>query len=76
MTLRRRLWKEPFGADPLVVGRAIRFDRQPFIVVGIMPPGIELRLFEQRREPGVYLTSTSRTNRGSGAAGIGMSSRG
>ncbi len=49
------LWEERFGADPSIVGRAIRLDNQPYTVVGIMPPGIELRLFEQRREPRVYL---------------------
>jgi putative ABC transport system permease protein len=50
------LWKERFASDAALIGRAIRLDQQPYTVVGIMPPGIELRLFEQRREPRVYLT--------------------
>ena len=50
------LWTERFAADPSIVGRAISLDNEPYTVVGVMPPGIELRLFEARREPRVYLT--------------------
>ena len=50
------LWRERFGGDPAIVGRSITLDNQPYAVVGVTPPGIELRLFEARREPRAYLT--------------------
>jgi len=53
------IWRERFGADPSVVGRPIRLDNgQAFTVVGVMPPGLELRLFDNRAiqpEPLVWL---------------------
>ena len=43
------LWTNRFGSDPSIVGKAIRFDTgDPYTVVGVMPPGIELRLFNDR----------------------------
>ena len=33
------LWRSRFGADPLVVGRTVRLDGQPWLVVGVMPRG-------------------------------------
>jgi putative ABC transport system permease protein len=35
------LWQRRFGGDPAVVGRAIKLDDQPQVVVGIMPPGFD-----------------------------------
>jgi putative ABC transport system permease protein len=32
------LWRSRFAADPAIVGRSIRLDRQPTHVVGVMPP--------------------------------------
>ena len=32
------LWRSRFGADPNIVGRAIRLDADAFTVVGVMPP--------------------------------------
>jgi putative ABC transport system permease protein len=49
-------WQERFGGDPSVVGRVIQLDHQPYAVVGVTRPGIELRLFETSREPRVFLT--------------------
>jgi predicted permease len=34
-----RLWRRRFGADPLLLGSAIRINDIPLTVVGIMPPG-------------------------------------
>ena len=35
------LWRRRFGADRSIVGRAIRLDEKPFVVVGVMPPGFD-----------------------------------
>lgn len=34
-----RLWRQSFGADDAIVGRAIQLDGRPVRVVGVMPPG-------------------------------------
>jgi putative ABC transport system permease protein len=33
------LWRSRFGADPAILGRAIRLDREPRRVVGVLPSG-------------------------------------
>ena len=35
------LWRRNFGADPKVVGRAIRISGIPLTIVGVMPPGFK-----------------------------------
>jgi hypothetical protein len=35
--LSERLWRSTFGADPGVLGRTIRLDATPFVVVGASP---------------------------------------
>jgi predicted permease len=32
------IWRRRFSADPGIVGRAIRLNGQPYVVVGVMPP--------------------------------------
>jgi putative ABC transport system permease protein len=53
------MWRDRFGADPSVVGRAVQFDqRGPHTVVGVLPRGFELRLFNNRAtrpEPSLLL---------------------
>jgi putative ABC transport system permease protein len=36
------LWQRRFGADPNIIGRAIRFDSEPHIVIGVLPPNAAL----------------------------------
>jgi putative ABC transport system permease protein len=38
------VWETRFGGDPALVGRAIQLGDEPYTVVGILPPDIELRL--------------------------------
>jgi putative ABC transport system permease protein len=33
------LWRSRFGADPDILGRSVRLDRQAYAVVGVLPPG-------------------------------------
>jgi putative ABC transport system permease protein len=53
------MWKDRFGGDPSIVGHAVRLDTEnAYTVVGVMPPGIELRLFNDGSrvpEPLVWL---------------------
>ncbi len=32
-------WQRRFGADPKIIGKTLSLDREPWIVVGVMPPG-------------------------------------
>jgi putative ABC transport system permease protein len=38
VVLSHALWRRQFGGDPGVVGRAVRLDGNPFVVVAVMPP--------------------------------------
>jgi putative ABC transport system permease protein len=38
--LTNRLWRERFGADPSILGRAVRLDGEPYSVVGVLAPGL------------------------------------
>jgi putative ABC transport system permease protein len=33
------LWRDRFGADPGLVGHTVSLNRQPYVVVGVAPPG-------------------------------------
>lgn len=41
IVLSHALWREQFGADPRMIGRAIHFGDKSRIVVGVMPAGFE-----------------------------------
>src|SRR6266545_1028442 len=43
VVLSHRLWKRRFGSDPAIVGRDIRMNGQPYVVLGVMPPSFDLR---------------------------------
>ena len=53
------LWRDRFGGDASIVGQSVRMDdAEAYAVVGVMAPGIELRLFDNRSrqpEPLVWL---------------------
>ena len=34
-----RAWKNDFGADPDIVGKTIRLNKQPYTIVGVTPEG-------------------------------------
>src|SRR5208282_3544032 len=33
------LWRRSYGADPNVLGRTLRLDSDPYVIVGVLPPG-------------------------------------
>src|SRR4051812_27592440 len=33
-------WRRRFGADPSIVGQAVRMDGDPITIVGVLPPGV------------------------------------
>ena len=42
--LSNRLWRNHFGSDPNILGKAVRVNGQPYTVVGVTPPGYQDRL--------------------------------
>ena len=35
------LWRRAYGGDPAILGRRIKLMGQPFVVIGVMPPGFD-----------------------------------
>jgi putative ABC transport system permease protein len=35
------LWRRRFGGDPAIIGRSVKLDDTPYVVIGIMPPAFE-----------------------------------
>ena len=46
MLLSYDLWRNRFGADPGVLGRAIRLNGEPTAIVGVMPPNFRFPFFQ------------------------------
>jgi putative ABC transport system permease protein len=43
------MWATRFGLNPSIIGTSVRLDPgEPYTVVGVMPPALELRLFNDR----------------------------
>lgn len=40
VVLSHRAWESRFGAEPAIVGRSVRLDGVPYTVIGVLPPGI------------------------------------
>lgn len=49
VVLGESLWRSTFAADPAIVGRDVRLDGRPYVVVGVMPRALEAF------DPGVML---------------------
>ena len=45
------IWTNPYGADPEVLGRVIRVDDVPAIVIGVMPAGFEFPMWAELWQP-------------------------
>lgn len=54
LVLSHALWVRRFGSDPGVVGRTVRFDGDPYDVIGVMPPGTALPYGAQVWAPLAY----------------------
>ena len=46
-----RLWQTRYGADPAILGKTIRLDEKPYIIVGVMPARFR---FTWDQEMGVF----------------------
>jgi len=42
LVLSHALWRSRFGSDPDVVGRSVQVDGDPYLIVGVLPPDLEL----------------------------------
>jgi len=47
LVLGDEVWRNDFAADPAIVGRAVRIDGQPAMIVGVMPAGFAFPVQEQ-----------------------------
>ncbi|HVH25733.1 MAG TPA: ABC transporter permease [Vicinamibacterales bacterium] len=56
-----QLWQRRFGADPAVVGSAIRLDERTYSVVGVMPRTFEFPVFNYKGEVWTALKTTPGT---------------
>lgn len=41
VVLSHALWQSQFGGDPQVIGRSVRLDGAPHVVIGVMPPSFQ-----------------------------------
>lgn len=55
VVLHETMWRRRFGADPGIVGRALKFDDGLYTVVGIMPAEFEPRLLGVVRQRNLWL---------------------
>jgi putative ABC transport system permease protein len=76
------LWRDRFGSDPGVVGRTVSLNRQPYVVVGVAPPGFRYpaeaeiwtpieydQLFRSNSRGAWYLSVVGRLRSGATVAG-------
>lgn len=60
LVLSHRFWNNQWGADPDVVGSTVYLSRQPYTVVGVMPP--EFQSHSAAGNPDVYVPLTQRSS--------------
>ena len=60
LVLSHRFWSNQWGADPDVVGSTVYLSRQPYTVVGVMPP--DFRSHSAAGNPDVYVPLTQRSS--------------
>jgi predicted permease len=65
VVLAHRVWRERFGADAGIVGRALTLDGAPHTVVGVMPPTLRLPVGAELWAPKV-ISAEERARRGGG----------
>lgn len=42
VVLSHELWHGRFGSDPTIVGRSVTLNGEPFVVIGVLPPGVRV----------------------------------
>jgi predicted permease len=64
------LWRRRFGADPLIAGKTMDFDKHPFTIIGVAPPdfggtivGLAVEFWVPMAEQSVVLPGESLTER-------------
>ena len=55
------LWERRFGADPSIIGRAVRVDRENYVVAGVMPADFQLLGFTPQMWTPLVLRATDQT---------------
>jgi len=61
LILSHGLWERRFGADPSIVGRTVRLNREDYVVVGVMPATFRLLGFAPQLWKPLTLTAADRT---------------
>jgi predicted permease len=60
LILSHGLWERRFGADPSIVGRPVRLNREDYVVAGVMPLDFRLLGFEDQLWTPLTLTAADR----------------
>jgi predicted permease len=56
-------WRRRFGGDSALIGRTLRLDGQPYLVVGVMPPEFELPMQTEVWAPKIFREEEQRIRR-------------
>jgi predicted permease len=64
LVLSHGLWERRFGADPSIVGRSVRLNREDYVVAGVMPADFRLLGFEDQLWTPLTLTAADRAPSG------------
>jgi putative ABC transport system permease protein len=61
LILSHGLWERRFGSDPSIIGRTVRVDREPYVVVGVMPADFQLLGFTPQMWTPLVLSAADQT---------------